>query len=120
MDKRQMTKYKGNGYKPPFPIVDELEEAMAGLTREQRLKKWEDAKPKIKMMKPKDKAIQLVDNFNDNVSTHHVNMGRTAAIDCARIAVTEIIAYALPYTDSKYFERELKFWQDVRKEIEKL
>lgn len=71
-------------------------------------------------MEPKYKAIQLVDNFNDHVATYHTNMSRLAAIDCARISVTEIIKYALPYTDSKYFERELKFWQDVRKEIEKL
>ena len=42
-----MTKYKGNGYKPPFPIVDELDEAMSGLTKEQRLQKWESAKPEV-------------------------------------------------------------------------
>ena len=68
-------------------------------------------------MTPKEKAIELVENFHNNVSTHYKNMSISASIDCARIAVDEILkANAVWYEGSIPY----KYWTKVKKEINNL
>lgn len=66
-------------------------------------------------MKPKDKAKELVDKFS-LVGLQQRNEG----IECALIAVDEIISIAYwEWMDSGGGE-EKNYWQQVKQEIEKL
>jgi hypothetical protein len=56
-------------------------------------------------MKPKEKAKELFDKMS--FETHKYN-----AIHCALIAVDEIIKYC--------YKDDIKYWQQVKQEIEKL
>ena len=77
-------------------------------------------------MTPKEKAIELVDKMAFEIC-------KTDAKQCALIAVDEIIdevynishQYAAIYNEETKFynyteSKELKFWQEVKKEIEAL
>ena len=70
-------------------------------------------------MTPKEKAIELFEKYDKNiVSTNYKHMCKEAVIQCALIAVDEIIYY-LEITlgvDKEDFE----YWQKVKEEIEKL
>lgn len=63
-------------------------------------------------MTPKEKAIELVDKFTQT------NGNAFFAKECALIAVDEILN-ALSYKVSSNFE-ELKYFEEVKQEIEKL
>jgi len=80
-------------------------------------------------MTPQEKAIDLVDKFYQHTNTN----SKERAKACALIAVDEMIkevynishqytALYLVVSKSYYYEesKELKFWQEVKKEIEKL
>ena len=70
-------------------------------------------------MTEKAKARELVNKFRHLVSGFD-EMETRQSKQCALIAVDEILTWSLPYVDDKYFERELTYWQQVRKEIEAL
>jgi hypothetical protein len=75
-------------------------------------------------MTPKEKAIELVDRFYDYVNcwgndgNADYSLAKENARQCALIAVDEILN-ALSYKVSSNFE-ELKYYEEVKQEIEKL
>jgi hypothetical protein len=72
-------------------------------------------------MTPKEKAKEIVEDFNNNVSTHYTNMSRTSSKQCALIAVkiaekseyNVLIKFGLVTENYKS-----DYWQEVKKEIE--
>ena len=71
-------------------------------------------------MKPKAKALELIDKFYD-VDIFDVDWGSSSSFDrkkCALIAVDEIIYY-LEITLGVDKE-DFKYWYEVKQEIEKL
>jgi len=71
-------------------------------------------------MKAKDKAIELIEKFNLDTG-----LMSTERKQCAVIAVDEIIQSgpSYPYDiqfDSMPHFRSLKYWQEVKQEIERL
>jgi hypothetical protein len=87
-------------------------------------------------MTPKEKAIQLVDNFRLNVLDYEGSgLNSFKAKQCAIIAVDEIIKSEPRYpsdvdwddvggTHQYYYEAQredaLEYWKEVKQEIEKL
>ena len=92
-------------------------------------------------MTPKEKAIELVDRFYDYVNcwgndgNADYSLAKENARQCALIAVDEIIDSSPRYpsdvdwddcgaTHQYYYEEQieeaLKFWKEVKQEIEKL
>lgn len=67
------------------------------------------------MSNPKDKAKELVDKY-DNTLTYLES--KSKAKECALIAVNEIIKALRK--DLAIFELSKGFWQEVKKELEKL
>jgi hypothetical protein len=68
-------------------------------------------------MTTKDKAIDLIDKMI--ISSNNVMLAK----ECALVAVNEIIIYNSQYNgmhDQEYFDSDLKYWKEVKKEIEKL
>jgi hypothetical protein len=61
-------------------------------------------------MTPKEKAIELVSKYYGHFTAH-----MSIAKKCALIAVDEMLADRMPFEHSS-----VEYWQDVRKEIEKL
>jgi hypothetical protein len=80
-------------------------------------------------MTPKEKADELFDKYY-SVKWHNgkkvCSMSKQAAKDCALIAVDEIIKSSparSPINDSSDFMphfKAVKYWQEVKEEIEKL
>lgn len=81
-------------------------------------------------MKPKEKADELVLNFSI-VETSHFNenmdglmtmeqIGYYSAKQCALIAVDEIIAQIEPSVSMDVISARIKYWEQVKQEIEKL
>jgi len=70
-------------------------------------------------MTPKEKAIELMDNFEDELMECDTYFLETAKQRCALIAVDEIlnIDSVKPYILHKEI---IEFYQEVKKEIEKL
>ena len=69
-------------------------------------------------MTPKEKAIQLIDNFRLNVLDYEGSgLNLFKAKQCALTAVDEILN-----TIEQIFEtfEERKYWQEVKKEIQKI
>lgn len=64
-------------------------------------------------MTPKEKAIELVDKFTQT------NGNAFFAKECALIAVDEIID-AIDWHEYEVPNDQLKFWFEVKREIEKL
>lgn len=66
-------------------------------------------------MTPKEKAIELVNKYKefteDNYAESYCN-----AKQCALIAVDEVI----DNIEDDFLENDLKYWQEVKQEIEKL
>jgi hypothetical protein len=69
-------------------------------------------------MTPKEKAIEIVDKYNELLSVHVFNGTYDIAQQCALIAVDELI---------KSWDKDLyencgasEYWQEVKQEIEKL
>ena len=82
-------------------------------------------------MTPKEKAIELVDKFNNHTVKELVYLkngkvieGKTEAKQCALIAVDEMINYfskelfMMAYPEIAI--SELEYWQEVKQEIENL
>jgi hypothetical protein len=70
-------------------------------------------------MTPKEKAEKLVDNYltaSFGVMEEYIPVPMVLAKQCALIAVNEILSNPLFFSDYG----ELYFWQQVKKEIEKL
>ena len=70
-------------------------------------------------MTPKEKAIKLLDSFEDELMECDTYFLETAKQRCALIAVDEIINYLLD-SDWALVNNKAKYWQEVKKEIEKL
>ena len=73
-------------------------------------------------MTPKEKAIELVERFNV-LQTFIEGFDYEHAIECALIAVDEILNYDLKAkTESQFvIERRIEeYWQEVKQEVEKL
>lgn len=75
-------------------------------------------------MTPKEKAIELFNKMShvcDDIDCHH-SLDEYMK-DCAMIAVDEII-YDWGYFNGMYeqevFDSQLKYWQEVKAEIEKI
>ena len=67
-------------------------------------------------MTPKEKAIELVDIYEDRCPEF---IKKNTAKWCALIAVNELIEFTYNYTD--YNEKSTKeYWNEVKHEIEKL
>ena len=67
-------------------------------------------------MEAKDKARELIDNFQKYV--HECN--NSDAKQCALIAADEIIEEVREYCDDNFHQDRLVYWQEVKIEIEKL
>jgi hypothetical protein len=73
-------------------------------------------------MTPKDKAIELVENFSETlpkrVYGNLIEQDWISAKRCALIAVEEILE--IVSSDESMLITELQFWQQVKQEIENL
>ena len=88
------------------------------------------AEPKNKAMTPKEKAIDLVDKFNQytiKATTHYSNGKMVESKDdakrCALIAVDEMIAFAkhaFSYINIELATPSIVYLEKVKQEIEKL
>lgn len=70
-------------------------------------------------MTPKEKAIELVDNYDETLTYLE---SKNKAKQCALIAVDEInkVYESLDEDADIMFKKELNYWQEVKKEIELL
>ena len=57
-------------------------------------------------MTPREKAIELIDSFEDELMECDTYFLETAKQKCALIAVNEILSW-----------NQIKFWEDVKQEI---
>jgi hypothetical protein len=72
-------------------------------------------------MTPKEKAKELYNKFyNTSSHPHHIESRKNNAIKCALIAVDEIIASNPIAFDKDDNCIAKQWWQEVKKEIEKL
>lgn len=80
-------------------------------------------------MTPKEKAIELVEKYMPHIAgvdRYNTTLGlydKTISKQCALIAVDEIINECHMWHGGDYIEwdiKRFKYWQEVRKEIEKL
>jgi hypothetical protein len=70
-------------------------------------------------MTAKEKAHQIYDNMY-NVESHGFhNMKKEDAVQCAIIAVNEIL-YILEFSLDFRMDKSIKYWQEVKHEIENL
>jgi hypothetical protein len=68
-------------------------------------------------MTPKEKAQDLVDRYYWTFGDGYLGEQH---IQCALIAVDEIIAQIEPSVSMDVISARIKFWQEVKQEIEKL
>jgi hypothetical protein len=68
-------------------------------------------------MTPKEKAQYLFDIYTNYVGEYDVNKH---AKQCAIIAVDEVIAHIEPSASMDVIEARVKYWNEVKQEIEKL
>jgi predicted proteasome-type protease len=77
-------------------------------------------------MTPKEKAIELVDKYNNSIMSFlSDNMKYQNAIKCALIAVDEILKAnpIIPLQfmlESESLDAANEYWQEVKQELEKL
>ncbi len=73
-------------------------------------------------MTPEEKAKELVEKMGNELYESNGHSG--GAIECALIAVEEILKNAEQYTEWSIEEfkltRQYEFWQEVKEEIEKI
>lgn len=69
-------------------------------------------------MTPKEKANQLVDNYwlMDKINP---SLSKEQAKQCALVAVDEIL-FVLEFNLDFKMEKSIKYWQEVKKEIQNL
>lgn len=73
-------------------------------------------------MKAKDKAKELVDKYYNSeqlCSCETISIVRNNAIECAKIAVDEIIE-AIDWHEFETPNKELEYWQEVKNELNKM
>ena len=68
-------------------------------------------------MTPKEKAQYLFDIYTNYVGEYDIDKH---AKQCAIIAVDEIISEIEPSVSMDVIEARIKYWQEVKQEIEKL
>ena len=68
-------------------------------------------------MTPKEKALELYHKFFKEIPAHIDIDDRMIAKECALIAVDEILKVVSIYNDT---QAEVTYWQEVKKELEKL
>tara|TARA_R110000803_G_scaffold163609_1_gene227289 strand:+ start:303 stop:533 length:231 start_codon:yes stop_codon:yes gene_type:complete len=76
-------------------------------------------------MTPKEKARELVERFMDIKPTTSDKLKEQLIYDeakqCALICVDEMIKFIIEkQNESMYFEMDLKYWQEVKREINNL
>ena len=77
-------------------------------------------------MTPKEKAEQLVgkcfDTFINDDDNHYVETAWGLSKQCALVAVDEILEEFdnVPFNDDEYETYKIKYWTEVKQEIEKL
>jgi len=71
-------------------------------------------------MTPKEKAEELVDKFKLKQNFFTNSFIKTTAKQCALIAVNEILNEFPQGFKGNFEERRKQYWQEVKKEIEKL
>lgn len=76
-------------------------------------------------MTPKEKAIELIDKFNNHTVKELVYLkngkvieGKTEAKECALIAVDEILK--IEWDEFEMSGNEVMYWQEVKQEIQNL
>jgi len=68
-------------------------------------------------MTPKEKANELFDKYNYELSNHIFNGTFDIAKECALIAVDELQEFITKYDNHM---KDYMFWQEVKQELEKL
>ena len=81
-------------------------------------------------MTPQEKAQELVDRFDEYVhgyvggsvlsNTQYPDVKLERAKECALIAVDEVIANIEPSVSMDVITARIKYWEEVKNEIEKL
>lgn len=73
-------------------------------------------------MTPKKKADELYEAFFYSIPsfTDEGQLEHKTAKQCALIAVNEVIANIEPSVSMDVIEARIKYWQEVKKEIEKI
>lgn len=72
-------------------------------------------------MTPKEKAMELVNKFwHVEPLESQDGMEIQMAIECALIAIDELINNSIEWLGCKYQDEEIKYWEEVKQEIEKL
>jgi hypothetical protein len=73
-------------------------------------------------MTPKEKAKELYNKCEDSITGLEGHEWWDSAKQCALIAVEEMLSelYHIAYDDDDYGEWKMKYWQEVKQEIEKL
>lgn len=70
-------------------------------------------------MTPQEKAVELVDKFSKAQDEDgFINQNKHRHIQCAKIAVDEIIAIAPMYKGN--INPDYEYWQEVKQELENL
>jgi hypothetical protein len=71
-------------------------------------------------MTPKEKANELFDKYNYELSNHIFNGTFDIAKECALIAVDEIIQQLTPIEKAPNNKSAFQYWNEVKQEIELL
>lgn len=80
-------------------------------------------------MTPKEKAEELIYQFAQRIPPSsyeayengvQINFDLENSKNCALVAVDEIINNSIEWLGCKYQDEEIKYWQEVKQEIEKL
>lgn len=72
-------------------------------------------------MTPKEKALELYDKYLDEAIECDAYFVESCAKKCSLIAVNEILnAIMFNMSDEDAYNKEESFWDEVKKEIEKL
>jgi hypothetical protein len=75
-------------------------------------------------MTPKEKAEELVSKFTPHTKVFHEHLGWVNYLDstkqCALIAIDEIIANIEPSVSMDVISARIKYWEQVKIEINKL
>lgn len=72
-------------------------------------------------METREKAKELIDKMKLATDEFgYININKERHKQCALIAVDEIINNSIEWLGCKYQDEEIKYWQEVKQEIEKL
>ena len=68
------------------------------------------------MIPPDEKAMELMLKYYNAIPMNTISFAKQFAL----IAVNEIINNSIEWLGCKYQDEEIKYWQEVKQEIEKL